>query len=351
MLEDLNMDDLVSELSVEVVPDTELDPIEDEQLIESIATDILPDSEEDFLKQVNNVPAEVEEVTHDDSTIFQTVVESLGKLGKFVDIPEGKKFDESSFIEYFDEFTRKKAVSEIEDILVQGQGQQGIDLFNDIFVKKVPVKEYLQKFQEEQELENLKLEDSPFNQKLVMRKYLTKIGVSEEDIEEQISFAENNDKLETSSLKYKTKLVESEKGDRQKMAADKANQLQAQKDLDTKRVNDLTEVITEAIKAKSIGGIPLSLEDNATLLPYMVEKAYRLPSGQTITEYEKDYLELKKDPLKFAKLVKFVKTGLNVAPIQNQAIDKADEKVFNFQNKAKAKPALSQLEEILKIYK
>ena len=49
------------------------------------------------------------------------------------------------------------------------------------------------------------------------------------------------------------------------------------------------------------------------LFLYATKPAYRVPAtGQELSEFDKSFMELKKDPKKFIKLVKLVKNGLEI---------------------------------------
>lgn len=267
---------------------------------------------------------------------FEMVAKGLQKLGKF-DIPEGAKLTEESFLELYDNFTKEKAREEVENFVLAKHGEEGLEAFQDIFVKGTPIKEYLKAYQENTDFESIELEDNLYNQKAVVRRYLAGLDWEEGDIEEHIDSLIEGEKLESMATKYKTKVASAQKAQREALAKRYEDQDKANKLAKKKRIEDLTEAVTTAIKAKEINGIPLSTEDSKTLLHYVTADAYRLPNGTPITTFDKDYLELKKDPVKFAALAKLVKDGLNITPIKKSGAEELSNKAFEFRTKKKTK--------------
>jgi hypothetical protein len=347
----------------------ELDDFEDlfedlqEETIEEIDEDFLPpdsiiekDEEEDGV--IIDAPPSGEDEDDDDDddedpkktgdeeeevNYFNEVAKGLSKLGKFEDIPEGEDLTEEKFLEYFDNFTKKKAMAEIEDLLTDKWGDEGLDMFNDIFVKKVPLKTYLELKTASEDINNMDVEDV-INQKHIVRTYLEKTGIDEEEIEEQLEILESNDKLKVRAEKYKEKLVEDAER-KTKLLADESEIRQKElKKQDEARRNSLRETIEESVKKGEINGIPLSVKDRTELLPYITAPAYKLANGNTITEFDKAFFDLKKDPVKMIALAKLIKEDLNIGSIENKVIEKKEEEIFKFKNKPKSKDVESALD-------
>lgn len=312
--------------------DDEINELDEDDKIEKDDDD--SESDEDNEEESDDDEnKEKEEINPGD--YFKAVGLGLMKLGKFEDVPEDFEWTEESFLEKFEEISEKTAQDKIQEILMQGWGEAGIQMFNDIFVKRVPVKEYLSAYAEAEDYDSLDLEKVG-NQKLVVKAYLESMGVDEDEIYEQIELLEEKDKLADRAEKYKEKLMEDRVAQMRQMAQQREAAIQQQKAAEQQRYNALSDVVSKAIKEKEINGIPLSVKDNEELLKYVTAPAYKLQNGQEITELDKKLIELRRDPIKWVALGKLLKEDLNVSPIKAKAGDEEKAKVFEFVKTKKA---------------
>lgn len=325
----------------------ELDDFEDlfesieEETIETIDEDFLP-PDDDFTEPEDDVikdepvleedePEEEPEEEEEEVSYFDEVAKGLSKLGKFVDLPEGAKLTEETFLEYFDSFTKQKAAADIEEILTDKWGDEGIEMFNDIFIKKVPIKEYLELKSSSVEVDKLDLENT-INQRYIVKTYLEKTGMDSEEIEEQLETLEETDRLKTRAEKYKSKLVEDIEARTARLAEESEVKEREFRKVDEAKKTAIRETLDESVRKGDINGIPLSVKDKE-LLGFITAPAYKLANGNTISEFDKQFFDLKKDPTKLIALAKLIKEGLNVTPIKDKAVDEKKEEVFNFKNK------------------
>ena len=337
-------EDLFDDLEID------LDPIDEPEVEEDPIVDpIISDQEDEDEPEIED---EIEEDAPEDNTSsenpFEVIVNGLQKLGKFVDVPENQKWDEDTFIEFFDNFTNEKAKAEIENVLTDGLGEEGIRLFNDIFVKKVPVKEYLSRYQEVTEYKDLDITKES-NQKLVIKTYLESMNLDEEEIQEQLSLFEEKDILEEKAYKFKQKLIDLKEKETATLASKNEARIKELQRIKEERNDSIKQIVNDSIKSKEILGIPLSDKDSKELLPFMLAPAYKLPNGESISELDKTLIDFKKDPKKWVALAKLVKEDLNIKPIENKAADKKAEEVFNFKNKkveTSKKEIMSQLDSL-----
>jgi hypothetical protein len=333
----------------------ELDDFEDlfesieEETIETIDEEFLPPSddftetEDDVIKdepvlededpEEEDEPEKEEEVSY-----FDEVAKGLSKLGKFVDIPEGTKLTEETFLEYFDSFTKQKAAADIEEILTDKWGDEGIEMFNDIFIKKVPIKDYLELKSSSTEIDKLDLENT-INQRYIVKTYLEKTGMDSEEIEEQLETLEETDRLKTRAEKYKSKLIEDNETRAARMAEESEVREREARKVDEAKKTAIRETLEESVRKGDINGIPLSVKDKE-LLGFITAPAYKLSNGNTISEFDKQFFDLKKDPNKLIALAKLIKEGLNVTPIKNKAVDEKKEEVFDFKNKTEKRKSV-----------
>lgn len=271
----------------------------------------------------------------DSSKYFEAVGKGLLKLGKFAEVGDDFKWTQESFLEKFDEITAEASRAKIDEILMDKWGEQGIEMFNDIFVKKVPVNEYLSAYGEAEDFSKLDIEKVA-NQKLIVKTYLENMGVDEDEIFEQIELLEEKEKLQDRAEKYKEKLIEDRLAYMQELSSKREAQILAQKKADAERKAAINEALSEALKTKEINGIPLSVNDGKDLFKFVTAPAYKLQSGQEITELDKRILDIKKDPKKLIALGKLLKEDLNVAPIKKKGADEGSQEVFDFVKRGKS---------------
>ena len=108
-------------------------------------------------------------------------------LGEEVN-PDEIEWTEESFLEMMSATVENKAWKQLEEIAVEAYGQEGIELVKDLFINKVPVQQYLSKYNEQIALENVDLTNSQ-NQEAIFREYLSRTGLDADEIEEQLEYA------------------------------------------------------------------------------------------------------------------------------------------------------------------
>lgn len=341
---------LLAELSEDpdISVSDELDDETKKKLVES--TIIVPDGEDDFVNKIgddeDNVESDADDGdgSHDadsgnssddqddSSTYFKAVAEGLNKLGKFGGDELPEKFDTKSFLEFYDKFTENKISAGIEDKISDKWGDEGIKIFNDIFVNGVDPREYFGKYNEILDLKSLDLEKE-VNQKLVISAYLEALGQDEEEILDQIEVLEDKGKLAERSEKYREKLIEDQNRELSRIATDKENQVIEARKAQLVRMTAIKEVASKALEAKEINGIPLNVNDSKELVPYATELNWKLANGTLITDADKAILEIKRDPSKWLALCKLLKEDLNITPIKTKGAEEKADEVFNFKTK------------------
>lgn len=367
LLDDLDIDDLITDTGEDIDTTDAGEGDEPKPKKEESTTKVhIPESEEDFLKVFSSADEDGDDDGDDEPTgdegsqdsdeedssaqYFKAVAEGLAKLGKFEKVSDDFKWTTESFLEKFDEWTEKGAESIIEEQLTSaGWGEFGKKMYEDIFIKRVPVDRYLGAYKEAEDFSKIDTSKTS-NQKLIVEAYLKSLGQDEEEIYEHIDLLEEKEKLEERAQKYKEKLVQDSLAKMEEESSRREAMIKRQRELEQDRYVKLSETVSEALKKKEINGIPLSANDTKELLNFVAKPAYKLENGQKLTELDKRLLEIKKDPVKWVALGKLIKEDLNVSPIKNRGKDEAGEDIFNF-TKSK-KPSKSSIErEIGKLFK
>ena len=256
-------------------------------------------------------------------------------LGEDVD-PDQVEWTEESFLEMMSTTVENKAWKQLEDIALEAYGQEGIELVKDLFINKVPVQQYLSKYNEQIALENVDL-TNPQNQEAIFREYLTRTGLDADEVEEQLEYAVKTNKLESFSEKYYVKLLERSKQEREALAEQSAQRQREAQERENARQESYIKTLEGAIKAGEINGYPINQNQASELFDYVTNRTYQLPNGQKISEFEYTLAKMRQeDPQKFLAVARLVQADLDLTPVKKKGISEETNSIFKeLQNKSK----------------
>jgi len=285
-------------------------------------------------------PAEEEEEEEGDLNYYEAFGKGLIRsghldLGEDVD-PDQIEWTEESFLEAMSTTIENKAWKQLEDIALEAYGQEGIELIKDLFINKVPVQSYLSKFNEQVELENVDLGD-PRNQEAIFREYLYRTGLDQDEVEEQLEYANKTGKLVNYAEKYYTKLLERTRVEREELAEAASQRQRELEERENTRNESYINVLEDSIKSGEILGYPITQNDAAELFNYVVDKSYQLPNGQKISEFEFKLAKLRQEePQKFLAIARLVQKDLDLTPIKKKGVSEETNSIFKeLQTKSK----------------
>jgi hypothetical protein len=256
-------------------------------------------------------------------------------LGEEVD-PDQIEWTENTFLELMSTTVENKAWKQLEDIAIDAHGQEGIDLVKDLFINKVPVQQYLAKYNEQIALENLDLTNSQ-TQEAVFREYLSRTGLDQEEIDEQLEYAVKTNKLENFSEKYYVKLLERSRVEREALAEQSAKKQQELQERENARQESYVKTLEGAIKTGEINGYPINQNEASELFDYVTNRSYQLPNGQKISEFEFTLAKMRQeDPQKFLAVARLVQADLDLTPVKKKGVSEETNTIFKeLQNKSK----------------
>lgn len=303
--------------------------------------DLLIDEEEttdddEEVKLSKKTPAQKtpEEDTDDDNgNQFASLAKDLLQLGVFSeDEDEGEINTPEQFLEKFNKEKQKGANQIIQNFL----GQFGEDYqkaFQAIYVNGVDPKDYFTTYTNIVNFSELDITKES-NQEKVIRQALADQEFDQEDIEAEIERLKNYGDLETTATRHHKVLVKKE--------AQKLAQLeqQAQAEQEQKRahkaqyVQNVSNILQDKVKAKDFDGIPINPKLAEEVQDFLITDKYKLPSGETITEFDKAILELKNPmnhtkKVKVALLLKVLEKDPTLSTIQKAAITKKTDSLFS----------------------
>ena len=271
----------------------------------------------------------------DETEVFSQLGEGLVKLG-ILSAPENDdkfSWNQESFIERLEVAKSKGAEEMIMDFL--DNVENGQELFQALFVDKMPIENFAGLSKAMVDYSKIDIsytagENQEKNQVKVITEYLKALGQEESEINSRIDWLKDTNKLDDYADKYKGKLVEKIAEERQ-IEQDRAKALEENKVREKHEFQtSMAKELRAAVTAKEIDGLPITDKEANELFLYATKPAYRVPStGQELSEFDKSFMELKKDPKKFIKLVKLVKNGLEIKDAVKVQSSKDTNKIFN----------------------
>lgn len=282
---------------------------------------------------------EDEELTEEqvESNRFKALSNDLFKLGVFSkgDNDDEEDLDISSpekFLERFQEEKKKGAVEVVQNFIGQF-GEDYQQAFEAIFVKGVDPKEYFGVFNSIQSFAEMDLSEET-NQMAIIKQALTDNGYEPEDINTEIERLKNYGDLESVAQKHHKVLVKKEAVKIQQLEQNSQRQLEQKAAIRNMYVNNVQSVLQEKLKVKEFDGIPINPTLANELQDFLLVDKYKTASGETLTDFDRTILELKRPEnhemkVKVGLLLKILEKDPTLSTIQKSGISKKSDKLFS----------------------
>jgi hypothetical protein len=286
-------------------------------------------------------PADNQEDSNDEdgeetpTSQFTALSNDLFKLGVFskededeeetpIDTPE-------AFLERF-QAEKKKGAIEIVDNFIGQFGEDYQQAFEAIFVKGVDPKDYFGAFSQIKSFAEMDLTQEN-NQVAVIKQALTDQGFEPEDVITEVERLKNYGDLESVAAKHHKVLIKKEGQKLQQMEQQKEAQLQQQQAIKQQYYQNVNNVLQEKIKAKEFDGIPINPKLAGELQDFLVTDKYKTNSGETLTDFDRTILELKRPEnhatkVKLALIMKIMEKDPTLSTIQKTGITKKSNELF-----------------------
>ena len=306
---------------------------------ESLISSFLEDSEEDEElptppKAKSPEETSQEEPDSPDGNQFSALANDLFKLGVFTKDEDEDDVAISTPEEFLERFQteKKKGASEIVENFIGQFGEDYQKAFEAIFVKGADPKEYFSTYNNVVSFAEMDL-SSTDNQIKVVRQTLTDQGFDEEDIDTEVERLQNYGDLENVATKYHKVLVKKEAQKLQKIEEQAAVQLQQKQAIRNQYINNVQNILQEKLKTKEFDGIPLSPKTASELQDFLLVDKYKTVSGETLTDFDKAILELKRpenheQKVKVALLLKILEKDPTLSTIQKTGVTKKSNQLF-----------------------
>jgi hypothetical protein len=297
---------------------------------------------------------ENEDEPSDEGSKFSALAKDLFKLGVFnKDEDDDEEVSISTPEEFLERFTleKKKGAIEIVNNFIGQFGEDYQQAFDAIFVKGVNPKEYFSSYNNVVSFSEMDLSVEK-NQETVIRKALEDQGFEEEDIETEVERLKNYGDLETVAARHHKVLVKKEAAKLQEMEKKAELEMQQKQAIKQMYYNNVNTVLQEKLKAKEFDGIPINPKLASEIQEFLLVEKYKTASGETLTDFDKTILELKRPEnhqmkVKVALLLKVLEKDPTLSTIQKKGVSKQSNELFSevVRHKEKGKSSSPQVKQ------
>ena len=298
-----------------------------------------PEDEEDddeapAAKPVEKADSE-EDVEDVASTKFEALANDLFNLGVFTkddDDDEEPINTPEEFLERFQAEKKKGAIEVVNNFIGQF-GEDYQQAFDAIFVKGVDPKEYFGTYNNIESFAEMDLSNEN-NQVAVIKQALADQGFDQEDIETEVERLKNYGDLETVATKHHKVLIKKEAQKLQQLEQKAEMELQQKQAVKNQYIQNVQTVLAEKLKTKEFDGIPLNPKIAGELQDFLLVDKYKTNSGETLTDFDRTILELKRPEnhamkVKVALLLKILEKDPTLSTIQKTGVTKKSNSLFS----------------------
>lgn len=265
---------------------------------------------------------------------FTALSKDLFKLGVFTpgeDDEETPIESAEQFLERFNVEKKRGAAQILEDFIGQF-GEEYQNAFQAIYVKGVSPKDYFGTYNAIESYADMDLTNES-NQVAVMKQALTDQGLDPEDIDAEIERLKNYADLEAAATRHHKALVKKEATKLQQLEQTRERELAKQMADKQQYVQNVNTVLQEKVKAKEFDGIPLNPKLAQELQDFLVTDKWKTSSGETLTDFDRTILELKRPEnhqmkVKVALLLKILEKDPTLSTIQKTGVTKKTDALF-----------------------
>jgi hypothetical protein len=275
-----------------------------------------------------------EEEEEEQSSPFTALSRDLFKLGVFTKEEDEEDEEITTPEQFLEKFNaeKKKGAIEIVDNFIGQFGEDYQKAFDAIFVKGADPKEYFGTYNTVVSFAEMDLTQEN-NQEKVVRQALTDQGFEPDEITNEIERLRNYGDLETVATRHHKVLVKKEATKLQQIEQ-QAEQQQRQKAMVRNQyIQNVQSVLQDKLKTKEFDGIPLNPKLASELQDFLLVEKYKTQSGETLTDFDKTILELKRPEnhalkVKVGLLLKILEKDPTLSTIQKTGITKKSTQLF-----------------------
>ena len=287
-------------------------------------------------KPAEDVPAEdnQEEGEEEQVSQFTALSRDLFKLGVFSKDEDEEDINIATPEEFLDRFNneKKKGAIEMVNSFIGQFGEDYQQAFDAIFVKGVNPKDYFGAYNNVVSFSEMDLSQEN-NQVTVIKQALADQGFEAEDIDTEVERLKNYGDLESVATKHHKVLVKKEAQKLAQMEQRAEQELQQKQAIKNQYIQNVQQVLQDKLKSKEFDGIPINPKLANELQDFLLVDKYKTQSGETLTDFDKTILELKRPEnhetkVKVALLLKILEKDPTLSTIQKTGVSKKSNELF-----------------------
>lgn len=256
---------------------------------------------------------------------------NLGVFSKDEDEEDVQITTPEEFLERFNAEKKKGAIEVVNNFISQF-GEDYQQAFDAIFVKGVNPKDYFGTYNQIASFAEMDLSQED-NQIKVIKQALADQGFDPEDVETEVERLKNYGDLETVATRHHKVLVKKEAQKLAKMEEKAEQELQQKQAVKNQYIQNVQSILQEKMKTKEFDGIPLNPKLANELQDFLLVDKYKTASGETLTDFDRTILELKRPEnhamkVKVALLLKVLEKDPTLSTIQKSGVTKKADQLF-----------------------
>ena len=265
---------------------------------------------------------------------FTALSRDLFKLGVFSQDDDEEEINISTPEEFLERFQveKKKGAVEMVQSFIGQFGEDYQQAFDAIFVKGVNPKDYFGTYNNVVSFADMDLSQEN-NQVSVIKQALADQGFEPEDIDTEVDRLKNYGDLESVATKHHKVLVKKEAQKLAQMEQKAEMELQQKQAIKNQYINNVQQVLQDKLKSKEFDGIPINPKLANELQDFLLVDKYKTASGETLTDFDRTILELKRPEnhatkVKVALLLKILEKDPTLSTIQRTGVSKKSNELF-----------------------
>ncbi len=265
---------------------------------------------------------------------FEILSQELFNLGVFSKDDEEEDVIAKTPEEFLERFNyeKEKGAREMVNNFISQYGEDRRHAFSAIFEKGVDPKEYFSTYNRIENLSEIDLTKEE-NQVAVVKAGLSNQGFEAADVDGQIQKLKDYGDLEDMSQKYQKILVKKEAEKLSQLEQESELKLRQQAQIKDQYIKNVNTVLQNKLKDKEFDGIPINPKLAGELQDFLLVDKYKTPSGETLTDFDRTILELKRPEnhetkVKIALLLKILEKDPTLSTIQKSGVTKKSNALF-----------------------
>lgn len=243
---------------------------------------------------------------------------------------------QEDFAERFDYESKKLANNYVSQIATR-HGEDAQELFDAVFVKGAPIKEYVTRWQENQDFKSLDMTQEE-NQLRVVQEMYKQQGIPQDKVNEKIRKLKLSEDLEDEANTYHGILVKRQDENLSKLEEQSRIAKEQKKASRQQELSTIDSTFSEKLKSQDFDGIPVNSKTVEIAKEMIKTDKWKLKDGTLVTDWDRMMMDLQspmnyETKMKLALLFKPYVPGkpleLNLQTVAKKAVSNQTAQMFN----------------------